>query len=238
MAKWNEAWYQNADGSWSTFPHQELNNASRLATARALELWSDRHQTHRLYPRRNGHFYAITEDRRPIVMRDENDPLHNQRVEEFRQWFKERAVIILGHHCAEEGFVNELVLRNYSWETEVHQMSEKESFRHDIVGRSSALSDSINRPSLIIEVIHRHFPSNALFDHMLVESRRKPVRYLFDLAEKRNYLLSPGRNGEDSLQYTICIREGAVWNGSRKTEICTPQFFNDYLARRLQQRVV
>lgn len=238
------AYYRDADGRQQKVPAYDLKKADVLALSRSQFL-TDEDEQFRLVPRasdaRTHHFY-IKGSQGPRVFKGERSVEHDGRVKHLLSRLNEIGdEWQLRYKPSTDSHDVELVLPAYMWGKEVVRSVEAATaVRHDILGTKLSLATSYLRPTLVIEVIHTHYPEEEAFAGMLSQSARGPYRVVFDHTARSNYFLQTEHEGRFLAygRYTWHIKDGAVWQGGKPAypTITTSRELRDKLERFLANR--
>lgn len=213
-----------------------LVNTEVLASAKGKVLW-DKSEQKRLQarggPSVTPHFAELPGEKTTRkVFEGEKDKTHNERVSFLMERLveSERLDLVLAHQAVEgiEEIDTLYCLPRYQWQAEVHRIMDAQSLvRHDIYGQSSALSMSVNRPWIAIEVINTHYPDDQAFSAILNASRCYPLIALFDFTSNPNTFVKVDvANKHLRIRpWSFYIKDGQLWKGKRPTNILTSTHF-------------
>ncbi len=208
----------------------DLSNLELLAKVKLQKLY-DKTEQKRLYARVGAdirpHFCELSDgSSKRALFEGERDPAHNKRVDDILTKLRKvsKLELVIVHKVTDKvaDFEHLFSLHDYEWGAEVHRVLEANTIvRNDIYGQRLELAMSVNRPWVAIEVINTHYPDEQAFSALLNASERYPLIVLFDFTAHPNSFVKV-----DVPTSTLRIRpssfyikDGAVWNRNRQTEI-------------------
>ncbi len=253
--------YYDDEGHIQTIGYKELEDDQIFLNAKCYDLFSPDF-TERLQVRdgKNGigvrHFWTPSDDPRSNVTRivkadnrkerKENDPRHNQRINEFVSWAngvrpfqivtfdwkdynkKRRGLKLVGEPDARTILsVEHWVIANvkkYEWRANAEYTKLGDmSVCPDFLGKSSGEASEIN-PLIVGEVVKSNYPSPAKWEAYLQWTKDKPTVVVFDFVQDfhPNYFLHVRRadkekgRPQNDVRAVYYLWKGSAWQNTKR----------------------